>query len=83
MESKGCKRKAYSVTEKLCIIDRVHKGEARSKVCNELKIAESTFRGWLKDEQKLRDYLHDVDSDEGIKRKRARTAICSLQTIMN
>ena len=74
MESKGCKRKAYSVTEKLCIIDRVHKGEARSKVCNELKIAESTFRGWLKDEQKLRDYLHDVDSDEGIKRKRARTA---------
>ncbi len=74
MESKGIKRKAYLVTEKLCIIDNVHNDEARSKICNELKIANSTFRGWLKDEPKLRNYSHAVDSDEGMKRKRARTA---------
>ncbi len=62
------------MTEKLCIIDSVHNEEARSKFCNELKITELTFRGWLKDEPKLRNYSHDVDSDEGMKRKRARTA---------
>ena len=53
---------------------RVRNGESRSKVCSELKLAESTRRGWLKDEQKFRDYLHEVDSDDGFKRKRARTA---------
>ncbi len=53
MESKGSKQKVYSLTEKLCIIDSVHNDEARSKICNELKIAELTFRGWLKDEPKL------------------------------
>ena len=35
---------------------------------------ESTIRGWLKDEDNIRDYVHDVDSSEGLQRKRARKA---------
>jgi hypothetical protein len=68
------KRKAYYLNEKLTVIERVHNGESRSKVCSELKLAESTLRGWLKDKLKFWDYLHEVDSDDGFKRKQARTA---------
>ena len=65
IESNGIKRKVFSGNEKLTVIERVCNGESRSKVCSELKLAESTLRGWLKDEHKFRDYLHEVDSDEG------------------
>jgi len=55
------KRKSYSVREKLVVVTRVQNGE-------------STIRGWLKDEQKLRDFVDTVDSTDGMKRKKARTA---------
>ena len=68
------KRKAWSVKEKLAVVDRIRKGEARTKVCKELGLAESTLRGWLKEEVKLREFIYTVDDDDGMQRKRARTA---------
>ena len=35
---------------------------------------ESTIRGWKKEEEKLRTLVQDLEADEGLKRKRARTA---------
>ena len=42
------------------------------QVARELGIAESTVRGWLKDEPKIRSFVDEVDSDVGLARKRAR-----------
>ena len=60
------KRKAWSVYEKLGVVDRVKKGETRTKICKELSLSESTMRGWLKDETKLRDFVDTVDEKEGL-----------------
>ncbi|XP_052242038.1 jerky protein homolog-like [Dreissena polymorpha] len=71
MESR--KRKAYSIAEKLNVVDRLRSGEAQVSVSSDLNIAESTLRGWLKDEEKLRSSLAGMDC-ESSKRKRQRTA---------
>lgn len=71
--SQSRKRKAYSITEKLGVVDRIRSGETQVKVSRELGIADSTLRGWLKDEEKLREACSAMD-DCGQKRKRARTA---------
>jgi transposase-like protein len=68
------KRKAYSVSDKLSIVTRIRNGESRSKVCRELGLAESTLRGWLKEEAKLREFADSIDDTKGLTRKRARTA---------
>lgn len=68
------KRKCYSVREKLNLIDRVRNGEGQTKVAREMSVAESTLRGWLKDEAKLREFVDTVEESEGLARKRARTA---------
>jgi len=54
------KRKAYSVEDKLSAISRV-RGESQAKVFRDLGVAKSTLRGWLKDENKLREFVHNVD----------------------
>ena len=72
-EFKMPKRKQYTVQEKLHLVDRVRKGESAAKVCRESGVAEGTLRGWLKEEVKLREYLHSVDTDDGLSRKRQRT----------
>lgn len=66
------KRKAYSVNDKLTVIERVRNGESQAKLSRELKISESTIRGWLKGENKLREFVHTVDENDGLQRKRAR-----------
>ena len=71
--SQSRKRKAYSISEKLALVNRVRSGETQAKVSRELGLAESTLRGWLKDEEKLREACSVMD-DCGQKRKRARTA---------
>ena len=67
------KRKAYSILEKLQVVERICKGEMQTKVSREVGIPESTLRGWLKDEEKLRE-ARTVLEDCGQARKRARAA---------
>ena len=55
------KRKAYSVEVKLSAISRVRGGESQTKVSLDLSVAQSTLRGWLKEETKLREFVHSVD----------------------
>ena len=73
--STSTKRKAYSVEEKLAAVNRVRSGESQAKVSRDLSVAESTLRGWLKDEPKLREFVHTVDETGGLARKRARKAM--------
>ena len=58
------KRKCYTVREKLNLIDRVRNGEGQTKVAREMCVAESTLRGWLKDENKLREFVDNVEESE-------------------
>ena len=41
------------VREKLDLVIRIRKGESQCKVSQEMRVPESTLRGWLKDEVKL------------------------------
>ena len=65
---------AHTVQKKLKIVSRIRNGETQAKVSRETGIPESTIRGWLKEEPKLRQFLEEVDSDEGLLRKRTKTA---------
>uniref|UniRef100_A0A8C8RVB4 HTH CENPB-type domain-containing protein n=1 Tax=Pelusios castaneus TaxID=367368 RepID=A0A8C8RVB4_9SAUR len=69
----GVKRqRSYTVAEKLAAIDRVHNGETQAKISRDLGIAESTLRGWIKNETKLRSFVQNVDSEVSLERKRVR-----------
>lgn len=68
------KRKAWKVSEKLTAVDRVRNGESQAKVSRDLGVAESTLRGWIKEETKLRNFVHTIDEGDGLNRKRARLA---------
>jgi len=68
------KQKAWSVNDKLPAIERVRSGESQVKVCPELSVQGSTLHGWLKDEEKLKKFLHQIDESDGLTIKRARTA---------
>ncbi|KAI0242258.1 Exoskeleton protein RP43 [Lamellibrachia satsuma] len=37
-------------------------------------VPESTLRGWLKDEMKLREFIHTVEEDDGLRRKKTHVA---------
>ena len=65
------KRKAYTIAEKLHIIDRIKKGETQASVSRDTGIRDSTIRGWIKDEDRLRDSSNNLE-DCGQARKRAR-----------
>jgi len=62
----------HPVSFKLEVISRIRNGEQQTKVARELGISESTVRGWLKSEDKLRSYVDEVDTEYGMARKRAR-----------
>ncbi|CAM4559948.1 unnamed protein product [Lepidochelys olivacea] len=49
-------------------------GMSQEKVSKELGVGESTLRGWIKDEEKLRSMLVELDESEGLERKRLKTA---------
>ena len=66
------KQKQFSLRDKLGAIDRVKGGESRVKVRTDLGLTESTLRTWLSNGAKLRTFLVDIDSDEGVSRKRRR-----------
>jgi len=67
------KPQSYTVAFKLQIISRIRNGnEQQTKVARELGISESTVRGWLRNEDKLRSFVDELDSEVGMARKRAR-----------
>ncbi|XP_064418030.1 jerky protein homolog-like [Latimeria chalumnae] len=68
------KRKAYNVHEKLEIVDRIHAGQSKAKISRDTGVPESTLRGWLKEEYKLRAFVMTVGETEGLSRKKACTA---------
>ena len=68
------KRKLYTVEQKLEAVARVRRGESQAKVSRDNGVPESTLRGWLKDEEKLREFSTSLDGSEGLKRKRVKTA---------
>ena len=67
------KRKQFSIKDKIDIIDQVKNGKSRSAVTKEFSVPEATLRGWLKDEDRLRSSLSEMDNPEE-KRKRLRGA---------
>ena len=67
------KHKAYSVEDKLSAISRVRGGQSQANVSRDLCVAESRLRGWLKDENKLREFVHSVDEIGGLARKHGFT----------
>ncbi|CAM2115837.1 unnamed protein product [Caretta caretta] len=68
------KRKAYLMQEKLDAIEQLRNGETQVKISSDIGINESTFCGWLKNADKLRIYIHNLDEEHGLQRKRARLA---------
>ena len=56
------------------VVTRAQNGESQANVSHNNAVAQSTIRGWLKDEQKQCNFVDTVDSSEGMKRKKARTA---------
>ena len=63
------KRKKFTIAEKLECIDRVRDGESQAKVSRDVDVPESTLRGWLSSEDKLRKFVNTIDSEEGLSRK--------------
>jgi len=70
----GQKRKAWTVSDTLAAVARVRAGESQAKLSRELSVAESTLRGWLKEEEKLKEFVDNLDESSGLARKRARMA---------
>ncbi|KII61190.1 Tigger transposable element derived 5 [Thelohanellus kitauei] len=68
------KRKSYSVKDKLEINDRIKNGESKAKISRETCIAESTLRGWMKQEEILRGCVGSVVEGEALKKMKVRPA---------
>ena len=47
------RQRAYTVEEKLRVVERLNNGETQANISRELGIAASTLRGWAKNETKL------------------------------
>ena len=58
------KRKSYSVREKLVVVARVQNGESQANVSSNNGVPQSNIHVWLKDEQKLCDFVDTVDSTD-------------------
>ncbi|CAM5085439.1 unnamed protein product [Natator depressus] len=72
--SQPWKQKAWIVKEKLETLDRLKSGMSQAKVSKEVGVGESTLRGWIKEEEKLRSMLVELDESEGLERKLLKTA---------
>ena len=66
------KRKQFTVKDKLDAISQLNKGASRATICHDLGLAESTLRGWIKDEANLRKFVSECEETEGLNRKKAR-----------
>ena len=70
------KRKAYLLEEKLKYVQRIKNCESQAKIVKETGIPESTLRGWKKDEDKLKEYIHTME-EPGLK----KSALVMLTTL--
>ena len=69
------KLQSHDLDFKLKAISRIRNGkEQQTKVARELGVHESTLRGWLKNEHKLRSFVDGCDTDVGLARKRTRVS---------
>ena len=68
------KRKAWTVSDKVNAVERINNGKSQAKVSRDIGVSESTLCGWLKDKEKLREFLHMVDESDGLNRKPAGLA---------
>ena len=68
------KSQQHTVEFKLDVISRVKRGESKAAISRDIGVPESTIRGWVKEEEKLRAFLQTIDADEGMQRKRTRQA---------
>ena len=66
------RQRAYTVEEKLRVVERLNNGETQANTSRELGIAASTLRGWAKNEAKLQEFVQSVDIEAGLERKRMR-----------
>jgi len=62
------KRKAWTVSNKVNAVKRVNNGESQAKVLRDIGVSKSTLRGWLKDKEKLREFLHTENESDGLNR---------------
>lgn len=62
---------SYDFQQKLNVIKRIQIGETCIKVSRELGVLESTLHGRIKDENKSRTFLDELDKD-GLRCKRSR-----------
>ncbi|KAH3884476.1 hypothetical protein DPMN_008456 [Dreissena polymorpha] len=60
------KRKQFSITEKIEIIEKIKSGQSRTSIIKEFGVPEGTLRGWLKDEDKLRSSLSEMDRTKNV-----------------
>ena len=61
----------YSITDKLAVIASIKWSESLAQVFQDNGVPESTIHGWLKDEEKLHDFVDTVDFCDEMKRKKA------------
>lgn len=60
------------IKDKMAILDRIRKGHSRKSVCKD--ITESTFRGWIKDKERIWRGIGNIEEPEP-SRKCARGAL--------
>jgi hypothetical protein len=63
------KRKTYTIKEK-GIIDRMRCGDSKSSLFWEFGVLDGTICGWMKEEDKLRYSVDQVDGKIGLNRKK-------------
>lgn len=66
------KRKAYSMKEKLEIINKVKNGISKASISKDFGIPEGTIRGWIAEESKLNSFVNKLDEDATLNRKKIR-----------
>ena len=55
------------------MIDSIKHGESQASVPCDSGMAKSAIHGWLKEENKLCNFLHKLDSTDQMKRKKAHS----------
>ena len=55
---------SYSITDKLAVIASFKHGESQASVSCDNGVPEWTIHGWLRDDEKLCDFVHAVDSTD-------------------
>ena len=68
------KHKSYSVTDKIAVIASIKCSESIANMSCNNGVLQSTVHGWLRQEEKLGDFVDMVNSTYQLKRKKVRTS---------